>query len=66
MFETVTDTLHSLIRKQTGREESPSLGIMSPEVQRSAIRLILNVKWKGTEKSRAGKTYHFQYARTSV
>ena len=28
VFEEVMDALHSLIRKQAGREESPSLGIM--------------------------------------
>ena len=28
MFEEVMDILHSLVRKQTGRQESPSLGIM--------------------------------------
>ena len=28
VFEEVMDTLHSLVRKQAGRQESPSLGIM--------------------------------------
>nr|WP_239466204.1 hypothetical protein [Bacteroides gallinaceum] len=28
VFEEVMDALHFLIRKQAGREESPSLGIM--------------------------------------
>ena len=42
VFEEVMDALHSLIRKQAGREESPSLGIMdSRSVKTSQTSLFI-------------------------
>lgn len=66
VFEEVMDALHSLIRKQAGREESPSLGIMDSRSVKTSIMLILTVYRREQENQRTERAHHCRYAWPSV